>query len=106
MRHGKVSTCEMSSMTDVQVYAIQASAACNFDVYYGDMMSGIRTADVALARQIAMYTVRKKLKLSYTKIARYFNKKDHTTVIHAEAKIEAMRSGDNRIAQFLEDWGV
>lgn len=93
-------------MTDAQVYAIQASAACNFDVYFNDMVSNRRRSDLALARQIAMYTVRKKLKLSYPKIARYFNKKDHTTVIHAEAKIEAMRNGDSRIAQFLEDWGV
>ncbi len=46
-----------------------------------------RTADVARARQIAMYLLREELNLSLPKIGGYLGDRDHTTVRHGVEKI-------------------
>ena len=47
-----------------------------------------RDREIVVPRQIAMYLLREELNLSYPKIAKELNKKDHTTAIHACDKIE------------------
>jgi len=47
-----------------------------------------RNADIALARQIAIYIVKKMTDLSQNKIGAYFSGKDNSTVIHSIKKIE------------------
>ena len=42
------------------------------------------------ARQVAMYVFRQTTELSYPAIARHFNGRDHTTVIHAVDKISKL----------------
>jgi len=53
-----------------------------------------RTRDVTSARQLAMYLSRKLTRLPLTEIARHFGRRDHTTVLHACAIIEARRGAD------------
>jgi len=62
------------------------------DLKYGVNTSlNTRKAEISLPRQVAMYLCRKRTKLSYLQIARLFGRKDHSTVVYAEAKIKAMR---------------
>lgn len=52
------------------------------------LMSRTRRQPAAWVRQFAMWRVREVLKYPYSVIARIFNRKDHTTVIHACEKME------------------
>ncbi len=71
----------------VNIDYITNAVAVYFNISYADMLSKKRTADVALARQVAMYMSRKLLDISLPKIGDFFGKRDHTTVIHACNKI-------------------
>lgn len=78
---------------------IQAAVAKYFGLRMSDLKSQTRTKNIALARQIAMFLVRKYTGLGYKEIGQHFGGKDHTTVIHACEKIErAMEdSSDSRV---------
>lgn len=62
---------------------------CN---YYGvtkqQLSSKIRTKNIAIPRQIAMYLSRKYLDMPYKDIGQNFGKRDHSTVISACEKVE------------------
>ena len=58
-----------------------------YDLKEKDVLSCSRKKEIAEARQIAMFLLRKEFKKSYPFIARKFGGKDHTTVIHAYKKI-------------------
>lgn len=81
---------------------IQELSAASLGVTTDELMSSKRTTDVALARQIAMYLAREMLKLGYQQIGEIFNKRDHTTVIHACNKVEGMMSTDQRIRTIVD----
>lgn len=49
-----------------------------------------RRRPLVTARQVAMYVVRELTELSYPAIGRVFGDRDHTTVMHAVSKIEAL----------------
>lgn len=49
-----------------------------------------RRRPLVIARQVAMYVIRELTDLSYPAIAREFGGRDHTTVMHAVSKIEAL----------------
>ena len=60
----------------------------------GEIFSPRKSIRVARPRQVAMYIVKVlRIDLSYPQIAFLFNKKDHTTVMHAVRKIDQIRSG-------------
>jgi len=52
----------------------------------GDILSNRRTADLVIARQVAMYIARKTTDLSYKQIGESFGK-DHTTVLYNVGRI-------------------
>jgi len=56
-----------------------------------DLRGRDRHKDIALGRHIAMYLVHRALRLSYPRIARVFNRQDHSSVMSAVRKIEAQR---------------
>jgi chromosomal replication initiator protein len=62
--------------------------------YYHQPVEAIRGKSrqrpLVLARQIAMYVMRDLTDLSYPAIAREFGGRDHTTVMHAVAKVERL----------------
>jgi len=73
---------------------ISKHVAKGFNVTVEEMKSRRRTAPLALARQSAMYLMRKLLNFSLKEIGRYFGGKDHTTVLHAIDKIKRIREED------------
>ena len=48
---------------------------------------GGRSENIVLPRQIIMYLLRRELKLKYEEIAYILKRKDHTTILHGENKI-------------------
>ena len=66
-----------------------------FRVSTEDILSQKKTKEIVTARRVAMYLCREELGLSHPKIAKIFNKKDHTTIIYAcEKAKEAYEKGD------------
>lgn len=59
-----------------------------FNIKPEEIYSSKKSNKIVFPRQIAMYLCRKELSLPYQKISAIFKKKDHTTIMHAEKKIE------------------
>ena len=78
----------------VLIKRIQAAAAEECGMAVIDLLSHRRTANVVLPRQIAMYLARAMTRSSLPQIGRRFGGRDHTTVLHACRKIEAMVEDD------------
>jgi len=62
-----------------------------------------RQRPLVTARQIAMYVFRESTDLSYPAIARLFGGRDHTTVIHANEKIQRLMSERKQIYDQVTD---
>lgn len=73
-----------------------------FDVPIADIKGGRRTSYMALARQVAMYLLRKELDLPLERVAKEVNRKDHTTVIHAYKQISKRIEEDSRFAEKID----
>jgi len=87
----------------VNISTIQQMVAESLGYSIEDLLSHRRTAELALARQIAMYIAREKTSESLQSISHAFNKKDHTTVIHACNKVESVMKKDLRTRSFVDN---
>ncbi len=78
--------------------------ACSehFDIAEEAILSKRRTADIALARQVAMYFSREMGALSLSQIGARFGGRDHTTVLHACQKIERLSTADEQFQNRLD----
>lgn len=72
----------------VSIDSIQKAVSEHFDVNISDMTSRRRPANVAFARQVAMFLSRKLTQSSLMEIGDAFGGRDHGTVIHAVKKVE------------------
>lgn len=72
----------------VSIDAIQKAVSEHFDIRLADMSSRRRPANIAFARQVAMYLSRKMTQSSLMEIGDAFGGRDHGTVIHAVKKVE------------------
>ncbi len=61
-----------------------------------------RTKDIVLARQVAMYEIRRMTTLSLQEIGEAFSR-DHTTVMHSIERIENMDKKSPEMAEILKD---
>jgi chromosomal replication initiator protein len=73
-----------------------------YDITSGNMFLSSRKKEYARPRQIAMYLLKKELKMSYSEIGRKFGGKDHTTVIHACQLIEKEYEENEKVRQEIE----
>ena len=74
-----------------------------FGISIEELTSKNRSAELALARQVAMYLARNKTNESLQQIAYAFNKKDHTTVIHANNKVVELLKTDLRVRTYVDN---
>lgn len=88
---------------NASIERIQQITAESYGVTIGDLISTKRTGELVEARQIAMYLARDILKCSLQQIGDAFNKKDHTTVIHACKKIEELIGSDPKITTIVDN---
>ena len=86
--------------TDEELLA-DISAILKFPVE--DLKGRSRQRPLVTARQIAMYVFRELTDLSYPAIARLFGGRDHTTVIHANEKIQRLMSERKQIYDQVTD---
>lgn len=80
--------------------ALAAAAGSLFDIPGETVLGRGRTADVSLARQIAMVAARR-ADFSLPQVARAFDR-NHSTVIYAERVIAAKERKDREIAELLD----
>lgn len=75
--------------------------------FYGIEPSAIRgqgrTKNIALARQIAMYEIRRMTNLSLEDIGREFENRDHSTVVHSINRVENLIRNDPETAEVIKD---
>lgn len=86
--HGRYGTWEDRQIAISQADRLQQVVAWHFGVPPWSMTMPTRGGKrMAEARQVAMFLVREIIQLSYPDIARAFNRRDHTTIIHAHETI-------------------
>lgn len=78
----------------ISIENIQKTVADYYKTKVADMYSKKRTRALARPRQMAMFLARELTDLSYPEIGQSFGGRDHTTVLHACAKIEELKSAD------------
>jgi chromosomal replication initiator protein len=83
-----------SHKRELSVELIQQKSAEHFHVERDMMTAKKKTANVALARQVAMYLCRTLLDISLKAIGASFGGRDHSTVIHACDLVAKRMAGD------------
>jgi len=91
-------TTQVSSK-NITATDILKTVADFFELSPHDLANRSRKQEVVRPRQIAMYLLREVLKLSYPHIGEKLGKRDHTTAIHACAKISKDLSRDASLNQ-------
>jgi chromosomal replication initiator protein len=86
----------------VRIEDIQKVVARQYNVSRADLLSSRRTANVVRPRQVAMYLAKILTLRSLPEIGRRFGGRDHTTVLHAVRKIEALAGNDSGFAEEIE----
>lgn len=82
---------------DISIDVIQKVIAKNYGITVSDLKSKKKDKKFALPRQIAMYIARIITEKTYTELGDDFGGKDHTTVMHAEEKIDGMLKVDQNL---------
>jgi chromosomal replication initiator protein len=84
----------------VSIDRIQNETASHYNIKINDLRGRTRTANVVMARQVAMYIARELTHASLTEIGEAFGGKNHSTVIHAIERIrEEMEKNGTFISQ-------
>lgn len=86
------------SMGPPKIIDIQKACADFYNVRMRDILSARRTAIVVRPRQVAMFLVKEITGKSLPEIGRYFDGRDHTTVLYAIRKIGALVLSDEAVA--------
>ncbi len=86
----------------IKIEKIIAEVARTYDVSENEIISKRKTAELAKARQIAMYIAKETTELGYKPIGEAFGK-DHTTVLYAVKKIESWSKENPREKELIND---
>jgi len=88
--------------TIIPIELIQRQVSEVFGVKLSEMRVKNRTRAVAFPRQIAMYLARQLTHTSLAEVGRAFGGKDHTTVLHAVGKIQALLREDPTLRKTID----
>jgi chromosomal replication initiator protein len=86
----------------IDIDTITKAVCCHFKLQPESLKSKRKTAEIARARQIAMYLCRKHTKSSLKTIGREFGGRDHSTVIHSVSVIEAESKFDLNLRSAID----
>ena len=86
----------------IKIEQIISEVARNYSVSETEILSNRRPANIAFARQVAMYVAKETTELSYKAIGESFGK-DHTTVLYACTIIEKRIKIDERQKDIIEE---
>ncbi len=73
----------------------------HFGVQISQLHSKRKFKSITLPRQIAMYLARRLTNLSLEEIGGYMGGRDHTTVMHADGKIQKLKKADRNMSTML-----
>jgi len=82
---------------------VAAVVAKKFNTSITDLRLHKRQKSIVDARHVSMYLMKRFTEHSLRDIATYWCRKDHTTVLHAIAKIESLRLTDGLLNQRIEE---
>ena len=91
------------NLPEVTIARIQDAVCERFSLTVQELCSPRRSQAVAYPRQVAMYLSRELTDSSLPKIGKEFGGRDHTTVLHANAKITRMISEDRAVYNLVQD---
>ena len=86
----------------VTIEEIQKRVAAHYKIRFADMESQRRARAVARPRQVAMYLAKQLTSRSLPEIGRKFGGRDHTTVMHACARVPELMAEDPAFAEDVE----
>lgn len=86
----------------VTVDMIQKAVAEHYSLKQADLISERRARAVARPRQVAMWLAKQITTRSLPDIGRRFGGRDHTTVLHAVRRIEALKAEDPTLARDVD----
>jgi chromosomal replication initiator protein len=86
----------------VRIEDIQRLVARQYNVSRSDLLCSRRTANVVRPRQVAMYLAKILTLRSLPEIGRRFGGRDHTTVLHAVRKMDALIATDTALAEEID----
>jgi len=98
----EVAATVASRPSEASVEDIQRIVCHHFKLRSGDLLSKDRHKSIAFARHVAMYLCKQRLKCSFPELGRAFGNRDHTTVMSAVRKVEALRGADPEVRAHLE----
>lgn len=86
----------------IDIGRIQQKVAQEFGVSVESLRGKRRPAKIAFPRQVAMFLVKKLTPLTLDEIGKQFGNRDHTTVLYAVQKIEALQKSEYDLEQRIE----
>jgi len=87
----------------ISIRSIQETVSERFGMTINELCSAKRSQAIAYPRQVAMYLSRALTDSSLPKIGKEFGGRDHTTVMHANAKIEGMIREDRSVYNLVQE---
>jgi chromosomal replication initiator protein len=91
------------TQTSISVEDIQKIVGDHFKVKISDLKSTVRSKQIVVPRQTAMYLIKQTLDKSLVDICRAFGGKDHTTVMNAMSRVEYLLSKDMDFKNDVEE---
>ncbi len=91
-----------AASTKLTPESIRARVAVEWRVSVEGLISKKRTKELTVPRQVGMYLMRELLDLPLVEIGRHFGGRDHSTVIHSIAKVEADMHEDEQFRGRVE----
>jgi chromosomal replication initiator protein len=88
---------------EISIRLIQETVSERFGMSVNELCSAKRSQAIAYPRQVAMYLSRALTDSSLPKIGKEFGGRDHTTVMHANAKIEGMIREDRSVYNLVQE---
>lgn len=88
---------------EISMKLIQSEVARYFGVSVADLCGANRSRFISYPRQVAMYLSRELTSLSLPKIGGSFGGRDHTTVMHANSKIEERMRQDKEVYNQVQE---
>ncbi|MGB2819572.1 MAG: chromosomal replication initiator protein DnaA [Phycisphaerae bacterium] len=87
---------------EITVEDILKAVTARFNVRLADLQSKKRNRSIAFPRQVCMFLARALTRHSLEEIGGYFGGRDHTTVLHADRTIRALREEDAHLDATLD----
>jgi chromosomal replication initiator protein len=93
----------LGQVVEISIRRIQETVSDRFGLSVSELCSAKRSQSIAYPRQVAMYLSRALTDSSLPKIGKEFGGRDHTTVMHANAKIEGMIREDRSVYNLVQE---